>query len=144
MNYLIKGILENYAGEEAISCLSSLCEATIGFLEPDDVFISNLDDQEIEEEFIWAVQQKFESDYQLVDYLVETEKAESDYIEGFYETYLKYDYYTKSFRFDECVLQEMLGEDLVEDYEELLDKFINEINRETTLKVLNISGNHTA
>lgn len=143
MNYLIKGILENYAGEEAVSCLSSLCEAATDFLEPEDVYISNFDDQEIEEEFIRAVQQKFESDYQLVDYLVETEKAEIDYVEGFYEIYLEYDYCTKSFRFNECVLQEMLGEDLVEDYEELLDKFINKINHETTLKVLR-SGNHTA
>ena len=144
MNDFIVEVLMNYTGEEAISHLISLCNATEGFLDPEDVNIYCLDEGEIEEEFIQAIQQKLEADYQLLDYLVGVEKAENEYIEGTYEFYLEFDAYTKSFRFDEEILPEMFEEDLLEDYEDSLNKFIDEINRSTTLKILNLSGNNAA
>lgn len=144
MNYLAKEVLKNYAGEEAIGCLSSLCDATIGFLEPEDVNLYDLEDCEIEKEFIWAIQQKFEMEYCLLDCLVGTEKADEEYSEVIDCIYLEYDLYTRSFRFDEEMLETIFGEDLMEDYEDSLNQFIDGINRGTTLKVLNISGNHTA
>lgn len=144
MSDLFKGILENYAGEEAIGCLSSLCNATIGFLEPEDVNLYDLTDCEIEKEFIWAIQQKFEMDYCLLDYLVGAENSDTEYSEIIDYIYLEYDLYTRSFRFDEEMLPEIFGEDLLEDYEDSLNQFIDGINRGTTLKVLNINGNHTA
>ena len=144
MNYLAKEILESYAGEEAIGCLSSLCDATIGFLEPEDVNLYDLEDYEIEKEFIWAIQQKFEMEYCLLDCLVGAEKSDKEYSEVIDYIYLEYDLYTRSFRFDEEMLETIFGEDLMEDYEDSLNQFIDGINRGTTLKVLNISGNHTA
>lgn len=144
MNYLAKEILENYAGEEAIGCLSSLCDATIGFLEPEDANLYDLTDCEIEKEFIWAIQQKFEMDYCLLDCLVGAEKSDKEYSEIIDYIYLEYDLYTRSFRFDEEMLETIFGEDLIKDYEDSLNQFIDMINRGTTLKVLNISGNHTA
>ena len=129
MNYLFREILENHAGEEAIDCLFSLCEATRGFIHPEDVNICYLEESEIESEFLWAVQQKFEAAYSLLDYLVGEEKAEEEYSEITDYIYLEYDPYNRGFRFDE---------------EDSLNQFIDMINRGTTLKVLNISGNHTA
>lgn len=94
--------------------------------------------------FLWAVQQKFEAAYSLLDYLVGEEKAEEEYSEITDYIYLEYDPYNRSFRFDDDMIQTILGEDLIEDYEDSLNQFIDMINRGTTLKVLNISGNHTA
>ncbi len=144
MNYLFREILENHAGEEAIDCLFSLCEATRGFIHPEDVNICSLEEGEIESEFLWAVQQKFEAAYSLLDYLVGEEKAEEEYSEITDYIYLEYDPYNRGFRFDEDMIQTIFGEDLIEDYEDSLNQFIDMINRGTTLKVLNISGNHTA
>lgn len=144
MNYLIKEILENHAGEEAIDCLFSLCEATCGFVHPEDVNICYLEEGEIESEFLWAVQQKLEVGFHLLDYLVGEEKAEKEYSEIVDYIYLEYDPYNRGFRFDEDMIQMIFEEDLIEDYEDSLNQFIDKINRETTLKVLNISGNHTA
>lgn len=144
MNYLFREILENHAGEEAIDCLFSLCEATLGFIHPEDVNICYLEEGEIESEFLWAVQQKFEAAYSLLDYLVGEEKAEEEYSEITDYIYLEYDPYNQGFRFDEDMIQTIFGEDLIKDYEDSLNQFIDMINRETTLKVLNISGNHTA
>lgn len=134
----------NYTGEEAILCLSSLCNATEGFLDPEDINIYCLDEGDIEKEFIWAIQRKFEVDYQLLDCLVGAEKAEDDYISDIDYIYLEFDAYTKSFRFDEEILLDVFGEDLLEDYEDSLNQFIDGINRSTTLKILNLSGNNAA
>lgn len=60
----------NYAGEEEISHLFLLCNATKDFLNPEDVNVYGLSEGDIEREFIWAIQQKFEVEYQLLDYLV--------------------------------------------------------------------------
>lgn len=145
MNDFIVEILMNYAGEEEISHLFLLCNATKDFLNPEDVNIYGfLDEGDIEREFIWAIQQKFEVEYQLLDYLVGAEKAENEYDEDIDYLYLEFDFYTRSFRFDEEMLPEIFGEDLIKDYEDSLNQFIDMINRGTTLKVLNISGNHTA
>lgn len=103
-----------------------------------------LDEGDIEREFIWAIQQKFEVEYQLLDYLVGAEKAENEYDEDIDYLYLEFDFYTRSFRFDEEMLPEIFGEDLLEDYEDSLNEFIDGINRSTTLKILNLSGNNAA
>lgn len=144
MNDFIIEVLMNYTGEEAISHLISLCNATEGFLDPEDVNVFCLDEGDAEREFIWAIQRKFEVEYQLLDCLVGEEKAENEYVEDIDDFYLEFDAYTKSFRFDEEVLPEIFGEDLLEDYEDSLNKFIDEINRSTTLKILNLSGNNAA
>jgi hypothetical protein len=145
MNDFIVEILMNYAGEEEISHLFLLCNATKDFLNPEDVNIYGfLDEGDIEREFIWAIQQKFEVEYQLLDYLVGAEKAENEYDEDIDYLYLEFDFYTRSFRFDEEMLPEIFGEDLLEDYEDSLNEFIDGINRSTTLKILNLSGNNAA
>lgn len=144
MNDFIVEILMNYAGEEEISHLFLLCNATKDFLNPEDVNIYGLDEGDIEREFIWAIQQKFEVEYQLLDYLVGAEKAENEYDENIDDIYLEFDFYTRSFRFDEEMLSEIFGEDLLEDYEDSLNEFIDGINRSTTLKILNLSGNNAA
>lgn len=145
MNDFIVEILMNYAGEEEISHLFLLCNATKDFLNPEDVNIYGfLDKGDIEREFIWAIQQKFEVEYQLLDYLVGAEKAENEYDEDIDYLYLEFDFYTRSFRFDEEMLPEIFGEDLLEDYEDSLNEFIDGINRSTTLKILNLSGNNAA
>lgn len=144
MNDFIVEILMNYAGEEEISHLFLLCNATKDFLNPEDVNIYGLDEGDIEREFIWAIQQKFEVEYQLLDYLVGAEKAENEYDESIDDIYLEFDFYTRSFRFDEEMLPEIFGEDLLEDYEDSLNEFIDGINRSTTLKILNLSGNNAA
>ena len=145
MNDFIVEILMNYAGEEEISHLFLLCNATKDFLNPEDVNIYGfLDEGDIEREFIWAIQQKFEVEYQLLDYLVGAEKAENEYDEDINYLYLEFDFYTRSFRFDEEMLPEIFGEDLLEDYEDSLNEFIDGINRSTTLKILNLSGNNAA
>ena len=82
--------------------------------------------------------------YSLLDYLVGEEKAEEEYSEITDYIYLEYDPYNRGFRFDEDMIQIIFGEDLIKDYEDSLNQFIDMINRGTTLKVLNISGNHTA
>ncbi len=134
----------NYAGEEEISHLFLLCNATKDFLNPEDVNVYGLSEGDIEREFIWAIQQKFEVEYQLLDYLVGAEKAENEYDENIDDIYLEFDFYTRSFRFDEEMLSEIFGEDLLEDYEDSLNEFIDGINRSTTLKILNLSGNNAA
>lgn len=145
MNDFIVEILMNYAGEEEISHLFLLCNATKDFLNPEDVNIYGfLDEGDIEREFIWAIQQKFEVEYQLLDYLVGAEKAENEYDEDIDYLHLEFDFYTRSFRFDEEMLPEIFGEDLLEDYEDSLNEFIDGINRSTTLKILNLSGNNAA
>lgn len=144
MNDFIVEILMNYAGEEEISHLFLLCNATKDFLNPEDVNIYGLDEGDIEREFIWAIQQKFEVEYQLLDYLVGAEKAENEYDENIDDIYLEFDFYTRSFKFDEEMLSEIFGEDLLEDYEDSLNEFIDGINRSTTLKILNLSGNNAA
>lgn len=145
MNDFIVEILMNYAGEEEISHLFLLCNATKDFLNPEDVNIYGfLNEGDIEREFIWAIQQKFEVEYQLLDYLVGAEKAENEYGEDIDYLYLEFDFYTRSFRFDEEMLPEIFGEDLLEDYEDSLNEFIDGINRSTTLKILNLSGNNAA
>lgn len=145
MNDFIVEILMNYAGEEEISHLFLLCNATKDFLNPEDVNIYGfLGEGDIEREFIWAIQQKFEVEYQLLDYLVGAEKAENEYDEDIDYLYLEFDFYTRSFRFDEEMLPEIFGEDLLEDYEDSLNEFIDGINRSTTLKILNLSGNNAA
>lgn len=144
MNDFIVEILMNYAGEEEISHLFLLCNATKDFLNPEDVNIYGLDEGDIEREFIWAIQQKFEVEYKLLDYLVGAEKAENEYDGDIDDIYLEFDFYTRSFRFDEEMLPEIFGEDLLEDYEDSLNEFIDGINRSTTLKILNLSGNNAA
>lgn len=144
MNDFIVEILMNYAGEEEISHLFLLCNATKDFLNPEDVNVYGLDEGDIEREFLWAIQQKFEVEYQLLDYLIGAEKAENEYDENIDDIYLEFDFYTRSFKFDEEMLSEIFGEDLLEDYEDSLNEFIDGINRSTTLKILNLSGNNAA
>lgn len=94
--------------------------------------------------FYGPFNKKFEAAYSLLDYLVGEEKAEEEYSEITDYIYLEYDPYNRGFRFDEDMIQTIFGEDLIKDYEDSLNQFIDMINRGTTLKVLNISGNHTA
>lgn len=78
MNDFIIEVLMNYTGEEAISHLISLCNATEGFLDPEDVNVFCLDEGDAEREFIWAIQRKFEVEYQLLDCLVGEERLKTN------------------------------------------------------------------
>lgn len=119
MNDFIVEVLMNYTGEEAISHLISLCNATEGFLDPEDVNVFFAWMKEMPKENLYGLyNESFEVEYQLLDCLVGEEKAENEYVEDIDDLYLEFDAYTKSFRFDEEVLPEIFGEDLLEDYED--------------------------
>lgn len=138
---LFEQLIERVTGSY-VEDFYALCSTLETFIDIDECF--NLDFigftyKDIEEELLFATQERLERHYGLLEHLITEDDFEKFYggnycIDGIY---LEYNKYNKAIVINVNSLMTYIDEsDLKDNWEECLDNYINEINNSTTLKLM--------
>lgn len=135
---LFEQLIEKVTGSY-IEKLYALCSTLDTFIDVDECVFTDFTYEDIEKELLFTVQERLERYYGLLEYLITEDDFEKFYgdnycIDGIY---LEYNKCNKAIVININSLMDYIDElDLKDNWEEYLDKYINEINNSTTLKLM--------